>query len=307
MTQPRSGQFLLALVGMSLANAGTARAVDVAPHRALYSMSLASAKQDSGVVAVEGTMSFQWGETCDAWTVEQRYKMKMRYAEDSEVELTSSFVTVEAKDGTHYRFWERKLKDGEPDEEVRGEASLAGPGLGGTAEFSNGDLAAAKAKFEEALKSKPDDPELANNLGLTLERTGQLDAAIARYTQAVQLNGRSWAYHFNLAHAVSVRQEWDRAIAEYRIARDLFPADYATQYNLAITLHRKGDEAAAIPEFEKAIALAPTEASFHLALGASLEKAGRLSDAKREYQQYVDMAPSATDADQVRAHLQGLL
>jgi len=136
VTKPRPGQFLLAVAGLSLALAGTADAVDIAPHRALYSMSLASAKQDSGVVGVEGTMSFQWGETCDAWTVEQRYKMKMRYAEDSDVDLTSSFVTVEAKDGQSYRFWERKLKDGELDEEVRGQASLAGPGLGGTAEFT---------------------------------------------------------------------------------------------------------------------------------------------------------------------------
>ncbi len=176
----------------------------------------------------------------------------------------------------------------------------------GTADFGNSDFGAARAKFEAALKSKPDDPELVNNLGLTLERLGQIDAAIARYAQAVQLDAKTWAYHFNLAHAVSARQEWDRAIAEYRIARDLFPTDYATQYNLAMTLHRKGDEMAAIPEFEKAIALAPGESAFHLSLGASLEKAGRVPDAKREYQQYLDMAPNAVDADTVRAHLQGL-
>jgi hypothetical protein len=136
VTKPQPGPLLLAVLGISAALAGTAGAVDVAPHRAVYSMSLATAKQDSGVVGVDGTMSFQWGETCDSWTVEQRYKMKMRYAEDSEVELTSSFVTVEAKNGLDYRFWERKLKDGEPDEEVRGHARLAGPGLGGTAEFT---------------------------------------------------------------------------------------------------------------------------------------------------------------------------
>jgi Flp pilus assembly protein TadD len=176
----------------------------------------------------------------------------------------------------------------------------------GTADFGNSDFAAAKTKFEQAIASKPDDPELANNLGLTLERMGQLDAAIARFAQAVQLDGKRWAYHFNLAHAVSMRQDWNRAIAEYRLARDLFPTDYATQYNLAMTLHRKGDEAAAIPEFEKAIALAPGESSFHLSLAVSLEKAGRVGDAKREYQQYLDMAPNATDADKVRVHLQGL-
>jgi hypothetical protein len=136
LTKLRPSPFFLAFVGLFLTVSGTARAVDIAPHRALYSMSLASAKQDSGIVGVDGTMSFQWGETCDAWTVEQRYKMTMHYAEDSEVVLASSFVTVETKNGQHYRFWERKLKDGEPEEEVRGQASLAGPGLGGKAEFS---------------------------------------------------------------------------------------------------------------------------------------------------------------------------
>ena len=74
----------------------------------------------------------------------------------------------------------------------------------------------------------------------------------------------------------------------------------------ALVARGRGTEVAAIPEFEKAIALAPSEATFHLSLAASLEKAGRTSDAKREYQQYLDMAPSATDADQVRTHLQGL-
>jgi len=176
----------------------------------------------------------------------------------------------------------------------------------GTLDFTNSDFESAKAKFEAALKEKPDDAESVNNLGLTLERMGQVDAAIERFAMAVRLDPKSWAYHFNLAHAATVRQDWDRAIAEYRAARDISPDDYPTQYNLALTLHRKGDEVAAIPEFEKAIALAPGEASFHLSLGASLEKAGRRNDAKREYQQYLDMAPGAADADQVRAHLQGL-
>lgn len=123
-------------LGFSSALALPVGAVNVAPHRAVYTLSLGSSKQDSGIVGVDGTMSFQWGETCDGWTVEQRYKMAMHYAEDAQVELTSSFVTVESKDGLHYRYWERKTKDGEPDEEVRGEASLAGKDQGGAASFT---------------------------------------------------------------------------------------------------------------------------------------------------------------------------
>jgi EipB-like len=116
--------------------AGSAGAVEIAPHRALYSMSLAQTKTNSGVVAARGTMVYEWGETCDGWTVEQRYRLRMQYAEAAEVEVSSNFVTWESKDGLRYRFNERKLRNGEVDEEVRGEASLDGPGKGGRAEFA---------------------------------------------------------------------------------------------------------------------------------------------------------------------------
>jgi hypothetical protein len=99
-------------------------------------MSLGSAKQNSGVVAATGSMAFSWGETCDGWTVEQRYKLSMHYSEDADVEMTSNFVTWESKDGQRYRFFQRKLKNGEVDEEVRGEATLDGNGKGGKVEFT---------------------------------------------------------------------------------------------------------------------------------------------------------------------------
>ena len=98
-------------------------------------MSLATAKQNSGIVGASGSMVFEWGETCDGWTVEQRYKLRMQYAGDSprdnEVEITSNFVTWESKDGLRYRFYQKKLKNGALDGETRGEARLDGGGKGG--------------------------------------------------------------------------------------------------------------------------------------------------------------------------------
>ena len=87
------------------------------------------------------------------------------------------------------------------------------------------ELAAARAHDEEALAKRPDDPEALNNLGLVLERSGQIDEAIARFSRAAQLGPRNWAYHFNLAHALAQRQTWDRAVSEYRIAAGLYPTD----------------------------------------------------------------------------------
>jgi hypothetical protein len=132
----RPTRVLLAALGLALAMSTSAGAVDIAPHRALYTMSLSAAKQNSGVVAARGSMVFEWGETCDGWTVEQRYKLRMRYAEDSEVEIASNFVTWESKDGLRYRFYQKKLKNGEVDGETRGEARLDGKGKGGKVVFS---------------------------------------------------------------------------------------------------------------------------------------------------------------------------
>jgi Flp pilus assembly protein TadD len=176
----------------------------------------------------------------------------------------------------------------------------------GGAEPSGAELAAARARDEATLKTNPDDPEALNNLGLTLERIGQIDEAIARFSRAAQLGPRNWAYHFNLAHALAQRQSWDRAIGEYRVAAGLYPTDAATQCNLATALQKKGDDAAAIPVFEKAVQLAPAEPSCHLALATSLEKEGRDVDARREYQMYLELAPSAPDADTVKSHLASL-
>jgi hypothetical protein len=116
-----------------------AQAAEIAPHRALYQMTLGSARNDSGVVDARGTMAYEWGETCDGWTVEQRYRLKMRYAEARDVEIVSSLVTWEAKDGLRYRFNQKQTRNGEVDQEVRGEAKMDGPGKGGVVEFSKPD------------------------------------------------------------------------------------------------------------------------------------------------------------------------
>jgi EipB-like len=122
-----------AVVGVT---ASSASGAEIAPHRALYTMSLGNARNDSGVVAARGSMDYEWGETCDGWTIEQRYRLKMRYAENADVDIISSFVTWEAKDGTRYRFNQKQTRNGEVDQEIRGEARLDGAGKGGVAEFT---------------------------------------------------------------------------------------------------------------------------------------------------------------------------
>jgi hypothetical protein len=108
---------------------------EIAPHRALYTMILASSRTDSGVVDARGTMQYEWGETCDGWTIEQRYRLRIRYGETPDADIVSSFVTWESKDSLRYRFNQKQTRNGELDQDIRGEARLDAPGNGGAAEF----------------------------------------------------------------------------------------------------------------------------------------------------------------------------
>src|SRR5919205_1421619 len=137
MSKRRFGPFVCTLaVFLMAASTLSADGAEIAPHRALYTMTLGSARNDSGVVDARGTMDYEWGETCDGWTIEQRYRLKMRYAETADVDIVSSFVTWESKDGLRYRFNQKQTRNGEIDQEIRGEARLDGPGKGGVAELS---------------------------------------------------------------------------------------------------------------------------------------------------------------------------
>ena len=68
---------LVGAVAVFLAVPLAAGAGTVMPHRALYDLSLASTRASGGVVGVDGRMMFQWGDSCDGWTIEQRYRMRL--------------------------------------------------------------------------------------------------------------------------------------------------------------------------------------------------------------------------------------
>ncbi len=122
----------------------TAHSVEIATHRAFYSLSLGIAEQGGGIADVRGGMSFDWADSCDGWTVEQRYVMQFLRTDGSEFEVTTNFVTWESKDGLEYRFNMKRTTDGKETERVSGLARLnskGGPGMARFDEPSNDRIA----------------------------------------------------------------------------------------------------------------------------------------------------------------------
>ena len=110
--------------------------VVLVPHRATYDMKLNVARPNSGIVEVSGRMVLEMVDSCDAWEVKQRIKLKFLRNDGEEFDTDSSFTSYETKDGLGLRFSVRNIQDQEVEEELRGRADLEGTGGKGRASFS---------------------------------------------------------------------------------------------------------------------------------------------------------------------------
>jgi len=122
----------------TLACAGPAAAVELAPHAALYALSLLAARAGSGIESVSGQMHAEWVESCDGWAFSHQAVFELEGAGGS-VRLTANVATWESRDGLEYRFSVRNVTDGGEPELIEGHATLAGKDKGGRAVFERPD------------------------------------------------------------------------------------------------------------------------------------------------------------------------
>ncbi len=128
--------FLMASTLPATGGIALAADVELAPHRAIYSMKLASSRSGSAMVDARGAMYVEWSEACDGWTVTQRVRLTLVTGEGDDSESDSNYSSWESKDGRNYRFTMRNLRDGDLVEELRGEAKLGANAGAGEALFS---------------------------------------------------------------------------------------------------------------------------------------------------------------------------
>lgn len=130
------GVSFAALVCLIWGLPAVSESAELAPHRALYSLSLGRASMASGIVSARGALFLEWEETCDGWTAKQRMVLRLLKMEGPEIEADTNFTSWESKDGLNYRFSVRDLRNGELFEELRGRADLKGKGQAGKAVFA---------------------------------------------------------------------------------------------------------------------------------------------------------------------------
>lgn len=123
------------LVQALAASAGALAGPVIVPHRAVYDLTLAKAADGGQVSQARGKLEFEWADACTGWTVSQRTHVQLISTDGQVIEFGWTLSALEAKDGSQYRFFIRRLNPGEPAEEVKGMARIPDPGGGGTAVF----------------------------------------------------------------------------------------------------------------------------------------------------------------------------
>jgi tetratricopeptide (TPR) repeat protein len=137
-----------------------------------------------------------------------------------------------------------------------------------------GQLERAVRCCQTALRLRPDYPEAANNLGLTLLAQGDVEAAVAQFREA--LGPGVAMVHNNLANALRLRGDKDQAAAHFRQALEIDPGLAEAHSNLGQFLLA---EARAC--YAEAVRLNPNLARVHNYMGQALQEEGDLDEAER--------------------------
>lgn len=101
-----------------------------APHRAVYSMTLVSARGGSGITAASGRMAVQWQHDCQGWTFDHRSVLDLAMAEGDPVRVATHASSWESEDSRQYSFTLRNLTNDKETDRVEGMARIGGDGAG---------------------------------------------------------------------------------------------------------------------------------------------------------------------------------
>ena len=144
---------------------------------------------------------------------------------------------------------------------------------------AKGDLPAAIASYEAAVREEPRNAELLNNLASAYRSAGRRDAAIAALRRAVEIQPALVLPHRNLGMALIGAGDHAGALAELRIAARLDPADAGTLAAIGALHAEQGAVDSAAAAFGAALRRAPTDPRIRGLLAHYPTVAARLANA----------------------------
>ncbi len=160
----------------------------------------------------------------------------------------------------------------------------------------NGQLAPAKALYQEVLKLQPAHFDALHCMGVLVYQSRDPAAAVTWLDKALALNPRYAPAHNNRGAALKDLAQWDAALASYDRAIALHPGYAEAWNNRAVVLRELGQHQAAIDSYRVAIKHKADYADAWNNLGNVLAHLMQHEAALANYEQAVRFKPDHADA-----------
>jgi superkiller protein 3 len=157
-------------------------------------------------------------------------------------------------------------------------------------------------RYKQAIRCRVGYAEAYNNLGLALQRNGELELAIGAYNEATRVRDDDYAeawynlgnLHLERASTLSPEQqqaEYDRAIDAYRLAVKYAPGFAGAHYNLGQAYYGRKNLAAALAAYEAAVRVNPKHAGAWHNMGIVYRDLGKPDLAVKAIEKAVTLNP----------------
>ena len=159
-----------------------------------------------------------------------------------------------------------------------------------------GDYALAVHLLSEALRHRPNSPDVYTNLGATLAAEGRIGEAVPHYLEALRLAPESAKAHYHLGRALAVTGRSDEAVAHFHEAVRI-DGDFArARFQLGLLHAGRGRFDEAIRSYREVLRIDPGSAAAHYNIGALLDQQGCTDEAIAEYREALAIDSGHTKA-----------
>jgi Tfp pilus assembly protein PilF len=158
----------------------------------------------------------------------------------------------------------------------------------------------AEKEFREALRLRPDTPELHLELGLVYSGSSQWAKAEEEFRAQTRLEPGNAEAAYRLGSALLQQGKAREARAELERSNRLQPDMPETLYSLGKAAALASDSAAAEKAWTKLLAIerqSPLAAQTHFALAGLYRKQGKSADAERETQEFQKLQGAITQTE----------
>lgn len=154
-----------------------------------------------------------------------------------------------------------------------------------------GQLADARALFEQVLLQQPNNFDALHLLGLIAKQCNQTDLAIDLFGKALEIYPNDAVANLNLGNVLSQKGRYEEAVVRYNKAIDIKPDDAQAFSNRGNALQELQCYEDAITSYKKAITLKPDYYPAHYNLGNALQHLKRHKEAIESYDTAIAIKP----------------